>query len=192
MRDISKLNKISNIRGKGGRINFCYFVVESERIYCLECQKKTKNQMRILCDDMLRCVSVFMGSDGTNRIVSGSCDKTLKVWNAESGVCERTLQGHTNWVRCVSVFMGSDGTNRIVSGSYDDTLKVWNPESGVCEQTLQGHTNSVTCVSMFMGSDSPHSRIVSGSDDNTLKVWDGDVYDARHMIKVLKRKAEEL
>src|SRR3990172_2525057 len=65
----------------------------------------------------VNCVSVFMGSDGTNRIVSGSDDKTLKVWNAESGVCERTLLGHTRSVRCVSVFMGSNGKNRIVSGS---------------------------------------------------------------------------
>ena len=46
------------------------------------------------------------------------------IANAESGFCERTLQGHTNYVRCVSVFMGSDGDPRIVSGSSDNTLKV--------------------------------------------------------------------
>ena len=108
------------------------------------------------------CVSVFIGSDGNPRIVSGSRDDTLKVWNAESGVCERTLQGHTYWVTCVSVFMGSDGTNRIVSGSDDMNLKVWNAESGVCERTLQGHTKSVNCVSVFIGSDSPHPRFVFG------------------------------
>ena len=33
---------------------------------------------------IVMCVSVFMGSDGTNQIVSGSIDNTLKVWNAES------------------------------------------------------------------------------------------------------------
>src|SRR3989304_1322602 len=68
------------------------------------------------------------------------------------GLCERTLQGHTNWVMCVSVFMGSDGDPRIVSGSYDATLKVWSVETGLCERTLQGHTFDVTCVSVFMGS----------------------------------------
>ncbi|HEY4714773.1 MAG TPA: hypothetical protein VIH30_11115, partial [Aquirhabdus sp.] len=67
--------------------------------------------------DAVMCVSVFVGSDGTNRIVSGSDDKTLKVWNAESGVCERTLQGHTDWVTCVAVFMDSDGFPRFVIGS---------------------------------------------------------------------------
>src|SRR3989344_848541 len=76
--------------------------------------------------DAVMCVSVFVGSDGTNRIVSGSHDDTLKVWNAESGVCERTLQGHTDWLTCVSVFMGSDSLPRIVSGSGDTTLKVWD------------------------------------------------------------------
>ena len=73
----------------------------------------------------VNCVSVFMGSDGTNRIVSGSDDKTLKVWNAESGVCERTQLGHTKWVLCVSVFMDSDGHPRIVIGS-GKSVKVLN------------------------------------------------------------------
>jgi len=105
--------------------------------------------------------------------VSGSRDKTLKVWNAESGLCERTLQGHTNYVLCVSMFMGADGFPRIVSGSVDNTLKVWNAESGECERTLQGHTQSVRCVSVFMGSDG-NPRIVSGSGDTTLKVWNAE------------------
>ena len=65
-------------------------------------------------------------------------------------------------------------------------------DEGPCSfERLGKHTDAVMCVSVFVGSDGTN-RIVSGSDDNTLKVWDGDVYDARHMIKVLKRKAEEL
>jgi len=68
---------------------------------------------------------VFMGSDGKHRIVSGSDDTTLKVWNAESGVCERTQLGHTKWVLCVSVFMDSDGHPRIVIGS-GKSVKVLN------------------------------------------------------------------
>ena len=33
--------------------------------------------------------------EGTEFIVSGSMDKTLKVWNFQSGYCVATLQGHS-------------------------------------------------------------------------------------------------
>lgn len=36
-----------------------------------------------------------------NIIISGSTDRTLKVWNAETGECIHTLYGHTSTVRCM-------------------------------------------------------------------------------------------
>ena len=55
-----------------------------------------------------------------DKIVSGSDDNTIKVWD-ENGVCVSTLVGHTNWVTSVCV-MG----DKIVSGSEDNTIKVWS------------------------------------------------------------------
>src|SRR3989337_974433 len=135
----------------------------------------------------VRCVSVFIGSDDKPRIVSGSDDDTLKVWNAESGVCERTLYEHTNCVMYVTVFIGSDGNPRIVSGSRDKTLKVWNAESGLCERTLLGYTHSVWCVSMFMGAYG-NPRIVVGSGKG-VKVLNLSYFDR---LFELRRKVQEL
>jgi WD40 repeat protein len=56
-----------------------------------------------------------------DRIVSGSRDKTLRVWDVTEGLCLQTMRGHTGWVNCVGVLR--DG--RVVSGSRDKTLKVW-------------------------------------------------------------------
>ena len=71
--------------------------------------------------------SVAFSPDGT-RIVSGSDDKTLRLWDAKSGQCIGTpLKGHENSVW--SVAFSSDGT-RIVSGSQDKTLRLWRIESG--------------------------------------------------------------
>ena len=56
-----------------------------------------------------------------DRIVSGSRDKTLRVWDVTEGLCLQTMRGHTGWVNCVGVL--PDG--RVVSGSRDKTLKVW-------------------------------------------------------------------
>ena len=38
-----------------------------------------------------------------NIIISGSTDRSLKVWNADTGVCKYTLYGHTSTVRCMSL-----------------------------------------------------------------------------------------
>ncbi len=60
------------------------------------------------------------------RIVSGSQDKTVKVWDAQTGQETLTLKGHSDLVTSVS--FSPDG-KRIVSGSGDKTLKVWDISS---------------------------------------------------------------
>jgi hypothetical protein len=56
-------------------------------------------------------------------------DITVRVWDVESGVCLRTLEGHSDWVSSVS--LTPDG-RRAVTGSYDKTVRVWDVESGAC------------------------------------------------------------
>jgi hypothetical protein len=109
-------------------------------------------------------VAVAFTSDG-RRIVSGSWDDTLRVWDPESGQTLRTLQGHANPVTAVAL---SFDDRRAVSGSWDQTLRVWDLDSGQSLGTLQGHTSLVTAVAL--SSDS--RRAVSGSWDQTLRVWD--------------------
>ena len=62
-----------------------------------------------------------MFPDG-RRVVSGSYDKKLKVWDVETGECVGTLKGHSWTVNCVAI--SPDG-RRVVSGSWDNTLKLW-------------------------------------------------------------------
>ena len=73
-----------------------------------------------------------------SRVVSGSRDATLRMWDISSGNCLHVLMGHVAAVRCVQY----DG-RLVVSGAYDYQVKVWNPETEECLHTLSGHTNRV-------------------------------------------------
>ena len=93
-----------------------------------------------------RCLRTLSGhSDRVNavavldadRIVSGSDDKTLKVWSVTSGECLQTLSGHSYCVSAVAVL----DADRIVGGSHDHTLEVWSVTPGECLQTLRGHSS---------------------------------------------------
>lgn len=72
-------------------------------------------------------------SDG-ERVVSGSFDKTIRIWDIATGACIRTLTGHTREVRAVA--LTSDG-GRIVSAAEDSTVGIWDADTGVCLRTLR-------------------------------------------------------
>jgi WD40 repeat protein len=68
--------------------------------------------------------SASYSPDGT-KIVSASPDKTIKIWDANTGTCLQTLTGHTDYVYSASY--SPDGT-KIVSASDDKTIKIWGLE----------------------------------------------------------------
>ena len=72
-----------------------------------------------------------------SRVVSGSRDATLRVWDIVDGECLHVLIGHVAAVRCVQY----DG-RLVVSGAYDYMVKVWNPEREECIHTLAGESEN--------------------------------------------------
>jgi WD40 repeat protein/serine/threonine protein kinase len=107
--------------------------------------------------------SVAFSPDG-QRIVTGSWDKTAKVWEVASGRELFTLKGNDAiW----SVAFSRDG-QRIVTGSRDATAKVWQAASGRELLTLRGHSDAIWSVAF-----SPDGRrIATASMDKTARVWE--------------------
>lgn len=116
--------------------------------------------------DFVTAVACF--ADGT-KVVSGSEDETVRVWDAQSGAELCTLSGHSNVVWAVAVF--ADG-KRIASASSDKTVKIWDAGSGEELRTLSGHSNWVRAVAVFADG----RKVVSGSYDGTVKVWSAILY----------------
>ena len=112
----------------------------------------------------VRCVGY--SPDG-RYIVSGSSDRTIRVWDAEtgSGVGE-PLEGHIDEVSCL---VHSPDGRYIISGSDDKTIQIWDAEArSRVGKPLEGHSHSVLSVTH-----SPDGRhIVSGSFDKTIRIWD--------------------
>ncbi len=98
-------------------------------------------------------------------IVTGSEDKTAKIWDVGSGECIATLMGHTGEI-CSVAISGDDSF--IVTGSYDLTAKIWDFDSGTCLMTLEGHKDVLCSVAIS----SNNQFIVTGSADETARLWD--------------------
>jgi WD40 repeat protein len=86
--------------------------------------------------------SVAYASDG-NRIVSGSYDATVRMWDAVTGKQLALLKGHTDKVLSVGF---SPDIAHIVSGSADKTIRVWDAHTGKPLAVFEGHTDWVRSV----------------------------------------------
>jgi WD40 repeat protein len=107
---------------------------------------------------------VAVTRDG-KRIVTGSSDGTVRVWDAKTGQSLADLKGHTGGVLCLAV--SGDGAF-VVTGAGDGTARVWHTRAELSILEFQGHTQPVTCL--MVSADG--SRVVSGSNDKTARVWD--------------------
>ena len=120
------------------------------------------NEKLVITNDM-SVKSVDLSSNGS-RIASGSWDKSVRVWDAESGACVATLEGHSAVV--TSVAFSPDG-RRIASGSLDKSVRVWDINLKKCVATVNGHKDWVNSVAY----NHDGTFIASGSNDQTIKIW---------------------
>ncbi|WP_158517387.1 caspase family protein [Moorena producens] len=133
---------------------------------------RERNRLQGHTDDV---TDIAFSPDG-KKILSGSEDNTVRLWDTETGQLLYTLEGHTSFVKDIA--FSSDG-KQILSGSHDYTLRLWDTETGQLIHQLEGHKSSVTDIAFSRDG----KQILSGSDDNTLRLWDTETGQLLHTLE---------
>ncbi|NEP40195.1 MAG: protein kinase [Okeania sp. SIO2H7] len=136
-------------------------------------KKPVKNWecVRVIKGHSAKVNSLAIGPKGLS-LVSCSNDKTIKLWNLQTGQLLHRFFGHTSGVDSVAI--SPDG-KRLVSGSSDRTILAWNLSSRFEIERFYSHSGSpyshrfgaVNAVAF-----SPDGKIIaSGSEDKSIKLW---------------------
>lgn len=129
--------------------------------------------------------SVFVGHQGgiwtfdhnDKYLVTGSTDKTVRIWSISNCVCVHILKGHRSTIRCLRI-----ADDMIISGSRDSEIRVWD-FNGDCLHVLRGHSLSVRCL------DVKDRHLLTGSYDGSVILWD---YKTGKKLKDLKRHIQRV
>ncbi|KAL2001464.1 hypothetical protein VTN02DRAFT_1700 [Thermoascus thermophilus] len=114
----------------------------------------------------------------TDKILTGSDDTNINVYDTKTGALRATLEGHEGGVWALE-YHG----NTLVSGSTDRSVRVWDIEKARCTQIFQGHTSTVRCLQILLPAEVGKNAdgtpeimpkeplIITGSRDSNLRVW---------------------
>ncbi|REJ88130.1 MAG: hypothetical protein DWQ34_23190 [Planctomycetota bacterium] len=95
------------------------------------------------------------------RLITGSADKTARVWNLANG---QQLSVFTHEAPVRAVAFSADG-NQAFSGGDDNAIKQWTVADGAEVRTIAGHTAALSSL-VVAG-----QRLISGSADSTIRIW---------------------
>ncbi len=128
------------------------------------CRQPEKAAQESLLGHQDKICSIAFSIDG-KKLVSGSADATIRIWDVQTRTCLHVLDQPNDWVHCVDV--SPDGVH-FASGGRDQVVRVWNLNSGELERELEGHTGIIFSVHYTANGD----RLVSYGNDKTIRIWD--------------------
>jgi len=127
----------------------------------------TGSQIAVLSGHTGWVRSLAFSLDGIS-LVSGSDDKTVKLWDVQTGGVVMSFCGHTGQVHSISI---SPNCTIFASGSQDNTIRLWYIQTGECFCVIDGHSDNINSVNF---SPTNSQFLMSASDDHTVRQWGVD------------------
>ncbi|KAL9249607.1 TORMOZ EMBRYO DEFECTIVE-like protein [Drosera capensis] len=93
--------------------------------------------------------------------------RTIRVWDLETGKCEREWKGHNGPVMAMSCH---PSLGLLATAGSDRKVLVWNVDGRFCTHSFSGHKGVITCLTFHPDPD--RLLLFSGSEDTTVRVWD--------------------
>jgi len=118
---------------------------------------------------------LVFSTDGTS-LISGSEDKTIKLWDMQTGGVVRTFHGHTYLVSAVSI---SADCVTIASGSWDGTICVWDVRTGECNHIIK-QENRIKHVCFFPLN--PKHLIFISMSISGDEIWQWDISSQQFVL----------
>ncbi|KAG8691383.1 hypothetical protein FRC11_004496 [Ceratobasidium sp. 423] len=98
-------------------------------------------------------------------VLTGGQDRTIRLWNPDSGSEIKKYEGHGYEVLSISV---SHDNARFASGGGDRSVYLWNVTAGATERRMPGHLGKINAVAF----NADASVLASGSYDSSVRLWD--------------------
>ncbi|KAJ6825029.1 autophagy-related protein 16 isoform X2 [Iris pallida] len=111
------------------------------------------------------CGSIIF-EPSSHKLISGGQDKTVKIWDTNTGSLSSTLRGCIGSVLDLAI---THDNRFVIAASSSKDLIVWESGSGRIQHTLTGHKDKVCAVDAGRVSS---RNVMSASYDHTIKVWD--------------------
>uniref|UniRef100_A0AC35THS5 Lissencephaly-1 homolog n=1 Tax=Rhabditophanes sp. KR3021 TaxID=114890 RepID=A0AC35THS5_9BILA len=101
----------------------------------------------------------------SNILITGSRDKTIRIFNTIQGFCMYTLTGHDNWIRDIVVHPGG---KYLLSVGDDRTMRIWCLDTKRLTKTINAHSGFVSSIAFHPS----QPYITTASNDSNIKIWE--------------------
>ncbi|KAJ0977957.1 hypothetical protein J5N97_013431 [Dioscorea zingiberensis] len=113
-------------------------------------------------------------SSDRSKVVSGSDDQSVIVWDKQTSQLLEELKGHDGPVSCVRMLSGE----RVLTASHDGTVKMWDVRTDTCVATVGRFSNAVLCMEY----DDTTGILAAAGRDVVANIW--DIRAGRQMQKL--------
>lgn len=113
-------------------------------------------------------------SSDRNKVVSGSDDQYVIVWDKQTSQLLEELKGHDAPVSCIRMLSGE----RVLTASHDGTVKMWDVRTDTCVATVGRSSSAVLCMEY----DDSTGILAAAGRDVTANIW--DIRAGRQMHKL--------